>query len=68
MTSHDARSSVGYLGAIRQMKFRRLVTPGDQLTLHAQLGEKVGALREVSVRALNGRDVVAQGELVVTER
>jgi len=50
------------------MKFRRLVTPGDQLTLHAQLGEKVGALREVSVRALNGRDVVAQGELVVTER
>ncbi|MSS44615.1 beta-hydroxyacyl-ACP dehydratase [Cutibacterium sp. WCA-380-WT-3A] len=68
MSSQDARSHVGYLGAIRQMKFRRLVVPGDQLTLQAQLGEKLGSLREVYVKALNGRDIVAQGELIVTER
>ncbi|GAA2925148.1 hypothetical protein GCM10020221_21400 [Streptomyces thioluteus] len=66
--SSDAADRVGYLGAIRQMKFSRLVVPGDQLLLHARLGASIGALTEVSVRASVGSEVVARGSLVVSER
>jgi len=59
---------VGYLGAIRQMKFSRLVVPGDQLTLHAELGKKFGALTPVNVQASVGKELVAKGSLTVTER
>lgn len=63
----EARSSVGYLGAISKMKFMHLVTPGDQLLLEARLGKRLGALREVSVSARVQDRIVAQGSLVVTE-
>ncbi|GFH38402.1 3-hydroxyacyl-ACP dehydratase FabZ [Streptomyces pacificus] len=62
----DASKSVGYLGSISQMRFSRLVVPGDQLTLEATLGERLGELRRVSVRASVGREQVASGSLVVT--
>ncbi|MEV0966201.1 MULTISPECIES: 3-hydroxyacyl-ACP dehydratase FabZ [unclassified Streptomyces] len=62
----DASQSVGYLGSISHMRFSRLVVPGDQLTLEATLGERLGALRRVSVRASVGRERVASGSLVVT--
>ncbi|MBH1937202.1 3-hydroxyacyl-ACP dehydratase FabZ [Streptomyces sp. AV19] len=64
----EAADRVGYLGAIRQMKFSRLVVPGDQLLLHARLGASIGTLTEVSVRASVGSEVVAKGSLVVSER
>lgn len=64
----QASAGVGYLGAIQKMKFARLVTPGDQLTLEATLGSRLGGLREVAVKASVGRDVVAHGSLIVTER
>ncbi|AWK07594.1 3-hydroxyacyl-ACP dehydratase FabZ [Streptomyces spongiicola] len=62
----DAAQSVGYLGSISHMRFSRLVVPGDQLTLEATLGERLGALRRVSVSASVGRERVASGSLVVT--
>ncbi|GAA0402353.1 3-hydroxyacyl-ACP dehydratase FabZ [Streptomyces luteireticuli] len=66
--SGGAAERVGYLGAIRQMKFSRLVVPGDQLLLHARLGTKFGALTEVSVRASVGSEIAAKGSLIVSER
>ncbi|WP_406006968.1 3-hydroxyacyl-ACP dehydratase FabZ [Streptomyces sp. NBC_00637] len=62
----DPSESVGYLGSISSMKFSRLVVPGDQLTLHAKLGQRLGALRQVSVRASVGSELAAAGSLIVT--
>ncbi|NUR60188.1 MAG: beta-hydroxyacyl-ACP dehydratase [Catenulispora sp.] len=59
---------VGYLGAIRQMKFSRPVVPGDQLRLFAELGRGFGGLTPVTVRASVGTELAAAGTLVVTER
>jgi 3-hydroxyacyl-[acyl-carrier-protein] dehydratase len=62
----DPSASVGYLGSISSMKFSRLVVPGDQLTLEAKLGQKLGGLRSVSVRASVGTELAAAGSLIVT--
>lgn len=61
-------SNVGYLGAVRQMKFSRLVVPGDQLLLEARLGSRLGSLRSVEVSAKVGSEVAAAGTLTVSER
>jgi 3-hydroxyacyl-[acyl-carrier-protein] dehydratase len=58
--------SVGYLGSISAMKFSRLVVPGDQLVLEARLGQRLGGLRSVSVRASVGAALAAAGSLIVT--
>lgn len=62
----DTSRNVGYLGSISQMKFSRLVVPGDQLTLEARLGQRLGGLRQVKVRASVGSEPAAAGTLVVT--
>ncbi|WP_245206330.1 3-hydroxyacyl-ACP dehydratase FabZ [Kitasatospora sp. RG8] len=62
----DPSASVGYLGSISSMKFSRLVVPGDQLQLEAKLGQKLGGLRSVSVRATVGTELAAAGSLIVT--
>ncbi|GAA2793071.1 3-hydroxyacyl-ACP dehydratase FabZ [Kitasatospora sp. CM 4170] len=62
----DPSASVGYLGSISSMKFSRLVVPGDQLRLEAKLGQKLGGLRSVSVRASVGTEPAAAGSLIVT--
>jgi 3-hydroxyacyl-[acyl-carrier-protein] dehydratase len=62
----DPADSVGYLGSITSMKFSRLVVPGDQLLLDARLGQRLGGLRKVTVRAAVGKEVAASGSLIVT--
>ncbi|MEV5463230.1 3-hydroxyacyl-ACP dehydratase FabZ [Streptomyces sp. NPDC002788] len=62
----DPAAGVGYLGAISSMKFSRLVVPGDQLLLEARLGQRLGRLRQVTVRAAVGSAPAAAGSLVVT--
>ncbi|MEU6483377.1 3-hydroxyacyl-ACP dehydratase FabZ [Streptomyces sp. NPDC046887] len=62
----DVSRSVGYLGSISGMKFSRLVVPGDQLTLDARFGQRLGGLRQVKVRASVGSELAAAGTLVVT--
>ncbi|MFJ6749611.1 MULTISPECIES: 3-hydroxyacyl-ACP dehydratase FabZ [unclassified Streptomyces] len=59
---------VGYLGAIRQMKFSRLVVPGDQIVLSARLGREFRGLRAVTVEARCDGATVAEGSLTVTQR
>ncbi len=63
-----AGSNVGYLGAVRQMKFSRLVVPGDQLLLQARMGSRLGNLRSVEVSASVGSELAAAGTLTVSER
>jgi 3-hydroxyacyl-[acyl-carrier-protein] dehydratase len=67
-TAADVSSAVGYLGSISTMKFSRLVVPGDQLSLEATIGQRLGGLRSVAVRACVGPELAAAGSLIVTER
>lgn len=67
-TARDPRAGVGYLGAVRQMKFSRLVVPGDQLVLEARMGSRLGGLRSVNVSASVGSERAAAGTLTVSER
>lgn len=64
----DPSDHVGYLGAIKSMKFNRLVVPGDVLKLEAHLGTRFGALRTVRVSASIEHSTVARGELIVSEQ
>ncbi|HEX2417497.1 MAG TPA: 3-hydroxyacyl-ACP dehydratase FabZ [Micromonosporaceae bacterium] len=59
---------VGYLAEVRQAKFMRPVYPGDQVTLRATSGPRMGALISVTGQASVGREVVMTARLVVTER
>lgn len=64
----DVASRVGYLVAIKNIKFRRPVRPGDQLVLECGLGNSLGILTNVQVRARVGRDVVVEGAIIVSRR
>jgi 3-hydroxyacyl-[acyl-carrier-protein] dehydratase len=62
----DVSDQVGYLGAIKSVKFNKLVVPGDQLVLSAQLGPQLGGLRSVTVKAAVDGQTAASGSLIVT--
>jgi len=57
---------VGYLVDIN-VKFKRVVVPGDQLILNCLLGRSMGVLSQVKVSALIDKAVVAEGRLTVSE-
>ena len=58
---------VGFLVSIRNMKFLRPVTPGDQLTLKATIAAGNGKFSQVKVSAHVGMITVAEGILGVTQ-
>ncbi|KAA0560850.1 3-hydroxyacyl-ACP dehydratase FabZ [Bacillus sp. CH30_1T] len=64
----DISSRVGYLVAIKDMKFMKPVTPGDQLRLRANIGKSYGILSKVKVSAYVNHDCVATGTLTVSQR
>ena len=64
----DLASKVGYLVSIRDMKFQKPVTPGDQLYLKVHIGRSLGNLSQVNVAAYVSKECVAQGTLNVSQR
>ncbi|QIS11594.1 3-hydroxyacyl-ACP dehydratase FabZ [Nocardia arthritidis] len=64
----DVAERVGYLAEIKQTKFLKTVTPGDQVVIRAQSGPRLGRLISVQGQASVGRDVVMTTRLVVTDR
>jgi 3-hydroxyacyl-[acyl-carrier-protein] dehydratase len=64
----DVADRVGYLAEIKQTKFLKTVTPGDQVVVRAQSGPRLGRLISVTGQASVGRDVVMTTRLVVTDR
>ena len=64
----DISSRVGYLVAIKDMKFMKPVVPGDQLRLRADIGKSYGLLSKVKVSAHVGHECVAMGTLTVSQR
>ncbi len=53
------------LVAIRDMKFKKLVQVGDQLIVTATLTANLGPLAQFAVKAERGKEIVAEGELVM---
>jgi 3-hydroxyacyl-[acyl-carrier-protein] dehydratase len=54
-----------YLAAVRNVKFRRPVTPGDQLRLTAVLTGRADKLAQFDVKAEVNGEIVADGEIVL---
>lgn len=54
-----------YLAAVRNIKFRKMVSPGDQLRLTAELTVRMDKLAQFQVRAEVNGEVVADGEIVL---
>lgn len=63
----EIASHVGYLADVN-VKFKRIVVPGDQLTLRAIIGKSLGLLSQVQVSAYVGNIPAAEGKLTVSER
>jgi 3-hydroxyacyl-[acyl-carrier-protein] dehydratase len=57
--------SQSYIAAIRSVKFRRPVTPGDQLKLTAEFVARMDKLSQFQVKAEVGGEIVAEGEIVL---
>ncbi|MED4116323.1 3-hydroxyacyl-ACP dehydratase FabZ [Priestia megaterium] len=69
-TSNDINYAdrVGYLAAVKNIKFKHKVVPGDQLVLRAKVVGKMGVLSQVQVWAeVNGKTVV-EGSISVSEK
>ena len=68
----EADGAQTVLVAIRNIKFRKMVGPGDQLILTATLSASPGALTQFAVKAERSsknkgeREIVAEGELVMS--
>jgi 3-hydroxyacyl-[acyl-carrier-protein] dehydratase len=54
------------LSAIRTMKFRRAVRPGEQIDLRAEKIAAAEALLQFKVTASVGNEIVAEGQLVLS--
>jgi 3-hydroxyacyl-[acyl-carrier-protein] dehydratase len=65
--SSNVAERVGYLVSIRNMKFMRPVTPGDQLVLKASVCGGHSIFSQVKVSAHVGSFTVAEGMLGVTQ-
>jgi 3-hydroxyacyl-[acyl-carrier-protein] dehydratase len=63
----DVSANVGLLAAVN-VKFLRLVTPGDQLRLEARLQQRLGAMSSFGVEASVESQCAAKGTISVTER
>ncbi|MDQ7779480.1 MAG: 3-hydroxyacyl-[acyl-carrier-protein] dehydratase FabZ [Planctomycetota bacterium] len=57
-----------FLAEIRALKFKRMITPGEQMTTHVRIMKSFGALAMFEVEARVGNEIVAQGELVMAQR
>lgn len=62
----DATSKVPYFTAIDQVKFRKPVTPGDQLRIESEMIKARRGIAKVRCQTFVGDDIVAQGELMFT--
>ncbi len=58
---------MGYLAAVKEIKFKRPVRPGDRLEISVEIIQKLANLFKVRGEARVDREICAQGELVFTK-
>lgn len=61
-------SKVGYLVDIKHVKFKKVVVPGDTITLRVYKKASFGILSQVKAEAFVGRDCVLEGIMSVSQR
>jgi len=58
----------GYLGEVGQMRFYRLIHPGEEITLEAELDQAFGDFARFQVRAAVGGETAASGTITLARR
>lgn len=58
---------MGYLAGIKELKFKRLVKPGDRLEISVEIVQRLANLFKIKGEARVDKEICAQGELVFTK-
>nr|WP_205396286.1 3-hydroxyacyl-ACP dehydratase FabZ [Streptococcus lutetiensis] len=68
LSAENVAEKVGYLASVKNFKFKKIVTPGDQLTITCKSQSKLGQLLEIQaiIRDENKQEV-ASGRMLVSE-
>jgi 3-hydroxyacyl-[acyl-carrier-protein] dehydratase len=60
-------AGMAFLVKVEEMRFTKTITPGDLLTLSAEVEFSFGEMAKIKVRAESEGETVAQGSLVLTQ-
>lgn len=68
LSVENVAEKVGYLASVKNFKFKKIATPGDQLTITCKSQSKLGQLLEIQaiIRDENKQEV-ASGRMLVSE-
>ena len=68
LSAEHVAEKVGYLASVKNFKFKKIATPGDQLTITCKSQSKLGQLLEIQaiIRDENKQEV-ASGRMLVSE-
>ena len=68
LSAENVAEKVGYLASVKNFKFKKIATPGDQLTITCKSQSKLGQLLEIQaiIRDEN-KQGVASGRMLVSE-
>ncbi|MHB8995188.1 MAG: 3-hydroxyacyl-ACP dehydratase FabZ [Armatimonadota bacterium] len=64
MSEAEADGKTAFFAGMDNIKFRRPVTPGDQLIITAELVRRKGAIGRARAVAMVGEDVAVEGEFM----
>ena len=68
LSGEDIAEKVGYLASVKNFKFKKIVTPGDQLNIICKSQSKLGQLLEIHVVIQDeNKKEVASGRMLVSE-
>lgn len=68
LSEETVANKVGYLASVKNFKFKKIVTPGDQLSIICKSQSKLGQLLEIHVVIQDeNKKEVASGRMLVSE-
>ncbi len=62
LSRHGTENNQAFFGGLDNMRFRRLVIPGDQLVIEAEIVRKKGAIHKVHIVARVEGQVACEGD------
>jgi 3-hydroxyacyl-[acyl-carrier-protein] dehydratase len=65
LAGSDGAPIRGYLGEVTRMRFHRLIRPGDEIILTADLEQAFGAFARFAVGAAVGDELAAEGTITL---
>jgi len=64
----DSKPLRGYLGEVTRLRFHRLIRPGEEILLAADLEQAFGAFARFAVRATVAGELAAEGSIILARR